>query len=166
MSNTATAPKPAAPAKPKATEIKPAEAPASEAKVEVQPNSAPAPRGGNSAYADEETREQVTQLMAHLRAKGFTRPSISAVTGYSDSQVWRAQNGKVHADEVEALLNFAKAAEAGEIKPPTNGVRKPKPEALQAKIDTVIGKLAELDPKATAATLRKALAEVKELLEA
>lgn len=192
MSNTATATKPAAPkpadpakansAKPKAPEAAPAPAPTptpkafdqvpeTDAKVEVQPNSAPAPRGGNSAYADETTRQQVVELMAYLRKAGFTRPSISAVTGYTDSQVWRAQNGKVHASEVEALLNFAKAAEAGEIQPPANGVRKPKLadleaqiNGLQAKIDAATAKLAELGEKPNVAQLRAAVKDVQATL--
>lgn len=165
MSNTATAPKPAAPqpnsAKPKAPESTPKaldNVPETDAKV------TPAPRGGNSAYADEQTRGQVTELMAWLRAQGFTRPSISAVTGYSDSQVWRAQNGKVHASEVEALLEFAKKAKSGEIKPPENGQRKPKVGELQAKIDAATTRLAELGDKASVAQLRAAVKDVQAAL--
>lgn len=172
MTNTATAPKPAAP---KANSVPKPAAPAKtpkqldnvpETDAKVEPQTAPAPRGGNSAYADEETRANVTKLMAHLRAKGFTRPSISAVTGFSDSQVWRAQNDKVHATEVETLLNFAKDVEAGKIQPPANGVRKPKVGELEAKINAVIAKIAELPEKANVTALRKALAEVKATLEA
>lgn len=172
MSNTATAPKPAAP---KANSPKPEapQAPQStpkaydnvpETDAKVQPTTAPAPRGGNSAYADEETRANVTALMAHLRSKGFTRPSISAVTGYSDSQVWRAQNNRVHASEVEALLDFAKKAESGEIKPPENGQRKPKVGDLQAKIDAAITRLAELPEKANVSQLRAAVKDVEAAL--
>lgn len=128
-----TAPKPQAPkkdaAKPAAPATKPVEAPATPA--------AKVDRTGNAAYAAESVRKQITDAMADLRAKGFTRPSISAVTGFSDSQVWRAQNDKVHTDEVPVIMAFIEKVVKGEVKPPTAG-RKPKVEDLQARIDRAL----------------------------
>jgi len=134
--------------------------------TKTRPAAKPAARTGNSAYADEDTRGKITQAMADLREKGFTRPSISAVTGFTDSQVWRAQNDRVHVSEVPVLLDFIEKVLKGEVKPPENGLRKPKAADLQGKIDAALARLGELDPKATVTALRKALTDVTETLSA
>lgn len=147
---TAPAPKPQAP------KGKAAAAPAPQP---VEAPAAPAPkvdRTGNAAYAAETVRKQITDAMADLRAKGFTRPSISAVTGFSDSQVWRAQNDKVHTDEVPVIMAFIEKVVKGEVKPPTAG-RKPKVEDLQARIDRAL---------ATLGSEAKTAAQFKKIVEA
>lgn len=157
-------PKPAA--TPKAFDTVPeTDAAPNSAKPDSKASDAPMP-SGNSAYATETVRKQITAAMADLRTKGFTRPSISAVTGFTDSQVWRAQNDKVHTSEVPVLMDFIKQVVDGKVKPPENGLRKPKAADLQAKIDAALQAVAELDPKATVTALRKAVAEVKTALEA
>ena len=161
--NTKARPKPAAP-KPKADASPSPKVPDNVPETDAAPK--PATTGGNSAYADAETRGKIKQAMADLREQGFTRPSISAVTGFTDSQVWRAQNDKVHASEVPALMAFIEKVVKGEVKPPANSQRKPKAPELQAKIDTALARLAELDPKATVTALRAAVAEAKATLEA
>lgn len=157
--------RPKAPAKPAAP--KPPATPKSLDNVpETDAAPKPATRGGNSAYADEETRAKIKQAMKDLEAKGFTRPSISAVTGFTDSQVWRAHNERVHTVEVPVLMDFIEKVVKGEIKPPENSQRKPKAPELQARIDAALTRLAELDPKATVTALRKAVADVEAALKA
>lgn len=147
-------PKPAAP-KPKAP-AKPAEAKAPEA-----PTPAPKPRGGNSAYAAESVRNQIRDAMKDLESKGFTRPSISAVTGFNDSTVWRAHNYKVHTDEVPVFMDFIAKVVAGEVKPPTSG-RKPKVDDLQARVAEAIDVLG--NEAKTAAQYRKIVDAALEIL--
>lgn len=130
------APKGKAPAKPAAKPVNvPADVPETDAAVDAKLDKAN--RTGNAAYAAESVRKQITDAMADLRAKGFTRPSISAVTNLSDSQVWRAQNDKVHTAEVPVIMAFIEKVVKGEVKPPTSG-RKPKVEDLQARIDRAL----------------------------
>lgn len=124
---------------------------------------ATASRGGNSAYAAETVRNDVAKAMHQLRDQGFTRPSISAVTGYTDSQVWRAFNGKVHASEVATFMDFIQKVVNGEVEPPARA-RKPKAEDLQAKIDAALAALA--DEAKTAAQYRAVVAKATELLSA
>lgn len=102
----------------------------------IAPAPAPrTPRTGNSAQADEVTRNQVKALMDELRAAGYTRPEISHYTGFNDSTVWRAQNAKVHTVELDTWMPFFKLFADKQLPPPNSASRKPKPEALQAKID-------------------------------
>lgn len=93
------------------------------------------PRTGNSAQADETTRQQVKALMDELRAAGYTRPEISHYTGFNDSTVYRAQNARVHTVELDVWMPFFKLFADKQLPPPNSASRKPKPEALQAKID-------------------------------
>lgn len=160
MSNTATKPrptaKPQAPEAPQA-EVKPTEAPA------PAPVAKPSKAGQNSAYAPEEVRAKLAERLLQMREDGWTRPAISAITGYNDSTVWRAFNLKAHTTEMETWVNFIQEVDAGTHKPPTSG-RKPKPEALQAKIDAAVAKLG--DEAKTAAQYRKIVEETLALLTA
>lgn len=163
MTATATKPKPAAP-KPSAS-AKADTAPKTDTPAPT-PNSAPAKAAPPSSYAPDEVRAKLVEKLAQLRADGWTRPAISAITGFSDSQVWRAQNDRVHTVELDRWVTFVQEVDEGKHKPPAGSVPKPKVADLQAKISAAVTRLAELDPKATAATLRKALADVKAELEA
>jgi hypothetical protein len=149
-----------APAKPTKPAPKPATPPAQD--PVVTPAVPPAPRTGNSAYADEETRTKIVQAMNDLKAKGFTRPSISAVTNLSDSQVWRAQNYKIHTSEVPVIMDFIAKVVAGDVQPPAGNVRKPKVEQLLARVNEAIQVLGN-DAK-TAAQYRKIVAAAQEIL--
>lgn len=100
----------------------------------------PAPRPvrtGNSAYAPEDDRATVKAIMDQLREAGYTRPEISHYTGFSDSQVWRAQNNKVHTVELTTWMPFFERFAKKELPPPNSASRKPKPEALQARLAEV-----------------------------
>lgn len=157
-------PKPAAP-KPQAPKADASPSPKVPANV---PETDAAPKATNSPpanYAAESVRNQVTEAMAKLRAQGFTRPSISAVTGLSDSQVWRAQNGRVHTAEVPVIMDFVKQVVDGKVQPPANGVRKPKAADLQAKLDAAIDKIANSEAK-TAAQYKALVADLQATLEA
>lgn len=126
------------------------EAPAPEATPEVVPPpvapTAPAPRVGNAAWAPEKERDMVKGIMHELRAAGYTRPELSVLTGFNDSTVWRAQNGKVHTVEIDTWMDkvFApfRSGELLKTNPPAKSLKAPKPEVLQAKIAEVEAKIA------------------------
>lgn len=106
------------------------------APVVTPPVPAPRPtRTGNSAYAPEADRRAVKAIMDELRTAGYTRPEISHYTGFSDSQVWRAQNEKVHTVELDTWMPFFKLFADKQLPPPNSASRKPKPEALLAQIE-------------------------------
>lgn len=180
MTATATQAKPAAPkAKDPAPKPTAPEAPA-QPNPEATPEATPAPapsapvsrKGQNSAYAPDDVRNALGLKLYALREVGWTRPAITAITGYNDSTVWRAFNAKAHTTEMPTWIEFLKGVEAGTHQPPTSG-RKPKPAeleakiaAVQAKIDAALAKLAELPDKANVTALRATVADVKATLEA
>jgi hypothetical protein len=162
-----TAPKPAGPKpapKPKAPTAKPAATPKQLDNVpetDAAPKPAKVDRTGNAAYAPLAERTGVTNIHATLRKAGWTRPAISALTGFNDSQVWRAQNDKVHTSEIDQWMTFFARVTAGEVKPPTSG-RKPKVEDLQARIDRALATLG--DEAKTAAQYRRLIERVEQTL--
>lgn len=107
---------------------------------------APAPRTGNAAWADKDVREMVGQFMDALRVEGYTRPELSAITGYNDSTVYRAQRRKVHTHEVEHWMNLVfepyKNGTLLQTNPPAKSLKTPKPEVLLAKIGDIEAKIA------------------------
>lgn len=170
MSNTATKARPAAP--------KPGPRP--ETKPDVKPEATPkqvdnvpemdAPvrtskKGQNSAYAPTEVRAKLVERLEQMKADGWTRPAISAITGFSDSQVWRAQNLKAHTTELDQWVAFIKEVDEGKHQPPAPR-RKAKPEELQAKINKALEALAQLGDKPNVTALRAAVTEVKDALTA
>lgn len=157
------APKPQAPKpEPKADE-KPSQVPADV--PETNAPAKPGKAGQNSAYAPEEVRAKLAERLLQMREDGWTRPAISAITGFTDSQVWRAQNNKAHTTELDKWVAFIQEVDAGKHQPPAPK-RKPKPEELQARIDAALAKLAELPEKANVTALRAAVAEAKAALTA
>ena len=122
---------------PEATDVAPTEDPATEAPRPViklvQP--VPAQRTGNAAWPADEVRTEVQGYMAELRAAGYTRPELQQFTEYNDSTVWRAQNGKVHATEVDTWRTLYQLFANGTLPAPAASLRKPKVADLQAKIE-------------------------------
>lgn len=151
---TTTVTKPATPKAPKSQATKPAPTP--EAK------SAAAPRT-NSAYADETTRAKVTEAMANLGEKGFTRPEISAHTGLTKGAVWRLQNSKAHADEVPTIEAFIARVLTGEVKPEVRA-KAPNAQELRDRLERVTELLAAHDAQKTVTALRKLIGETLEVL--
>lgn len=134
-----TAPKPAAP-KGKGPAPKPVEAktPANPApKPEPTPEPAVKVVEVPSGYAAESVRNQLHAALGKLREEGWTRPMIRKYTDFTDSQVWRGQNLKVHTVELDRWFAFLKRVTDGEIKPDAPA-RKPKAEDLQPKIDAAV----------------------------
>jgi transcriptional regulator with XRE-family HTH domain len=131
----------------------PKPAPAPEVKPEA-PKAAPT----NSAYADEATRAKVTQAMADLNERGFTRPQLAEAMGMTLGAVWRAQNDKVHTAEVATIEALIKKVLDGELQPTTRA-RKPKAEDLAAQIDRATEVLKAHDAAKTVTQLRKLVAE-------
>lgn len=170
---TTTAPKPAAPKdkaepktapKPKATPKQVDNVPETDATPAPAPAAKSSKAGQNSAYAPENVRAKLAERLLQMREDGWTRPAISAIIDYTDSQVWRAFNLKAHTSEMETWAKFIQEVDAGTHKPPTSG-RKPNPAELQARIDAALAKLANPDAK-TAAQYRAVIAEAKAALEA
>lgn len=157
-----TAPKPGPKPGPKGKAPAPKPAAKPEAPA-TAPEAAPkaASRTGNSAYAAESVRNKIAESLDKLRGDGWTRPAISAVTGYTDSQVWRAFNRKVHEAEVPTILDFFQQVVDGKVKPPTSG-RKPKIEELQARVTEAIELLS--NEAKTAAQYRKIVDAALEVL--
>lgn len=182
MSNTATAPQSAD-----------VETPAPEAPVEATtPEIAPAPKAldnvpetdaapksvapsTNSNYAPKEVRQALADLLEDLRSKGWTRTAIIAVTGFSDSQVWRGQNLKAHNSEMARWVEFTEGVKAKRHLPPAPKSKKAQAAAeakaledavatMSAKIDAAIARLG--DEAKTTAQYKKVVQETLELLSA
>lgn len=147
---TTTATKPATAAKKASAKGKETPAPAATPEVKAAPT--------NSAYADEATREKVTQAMADLGERGFTRPQLAAATGMTLGAVWRAQNNKVHTAEVATIEALIKRVLDGELQPTTRA-RKPKAEDLVARIDGANAVLQTVGEAKTVTQLRKLVAD-------
>lgn len=154
------APKPKAPA----SAPKPAANPAPEAKAEAKVE-APAPtKGGNSNYAAESVRNELAAALKKLTVEeGWTRPMISKLTGFTDSQVWRGYNLKVHQSEMDTWKDFLSKVTSGEYKA-DKPARKPKADDLQAKIDAALTALGT--EAKTVAQYRKVLEDAKAALSA
>lgn len=90
-------------------------------------------RTGNSQWAPESVRNDIARAMRNLTARGFTRPSLIKATGMTDSQLWRAQNAKVHQHEVPAILDLIKRVVDGDLTPPASR-RKLTVEDLQEQL--------------------------------
>lgn len=136
-------PNPAAPEVPEPTDgasndATPAEPEADEVDVFAQLDATPTrtvtrARTGNSQWAPESVRNKIKTAMAQLTARGFTRPSLIKATGMTDSQLWRAQNGKTHQREVPAIMNLIERVVNGDLQPPASR-RKATVEDLEAQL--------------------------------
>lgn len=158
---TKTAPKPAAPA---------AKASAKVAKPAAKPADQPAPKPTaprvNPAYAAESVRKTVTRAMADLGAKGFTRPAISQHTGMTLGAVWRAQNDKVHTEEVRVIEAFVEQVLAGEVEPPRRAPVKVSAAQLQERVANATEVLRTQDQAKTVTALRKLVNDALAALDA
>jgi hypothetical protein len=148
------------------------EAPANPAPAPVVPvvvPVAPAPRTGNAAWASEHDRKVIADLHAAIRAVGYTRPMVSAVTGFNDSTVWRAQNHKAFTIELPAWLAYFQALprdEAGNFLPaPGSKQAKPKIEDVQRELDAVRADLQAKIDAAVAALSTEDAKSIKQLRE-
>lgn len=109
-----------------------------------------------------EVRESAAQSLGQAaldaRAAGWTRPELAALTGLTVAQVWRVEQGRVHADEFDAVdAALAKIAK-GEVQP-KSAARPVNP--LQARLDAVQDVIAGLPQNATKAQLWEALAAIQ-----
>lgn len=91
-------------------------------------------KGGNSLSAPAEQAALVKAGMDQLKDAGYTRPELQRFTGFNDSQVWRAQNEKVHTTELGTWVTLFEKFKAGELDAPAAASRKPKVEDLQVRI--------------------------------
>jgi hypothetical protein len=146
------------------------EAPANPAPAPVAPvvvPAAPAPRTGNAAWASEADRKMIAELHAAIRAVGYTRPMISAATGFNDSRVYLAQHAKAQLHEVAAWLEYFKSLprdEAGNFLPaPGSRQAKPKIEDVQRELDAVRADLQAKIDAAVAALSTEDAKSIKQL---
>lgn len=155
------------------TATKTAPAPKARAKAPKKETPAPAPqeataaptKPANSAYADEATRAKVTQAMADLNERGFTRPQLSAATGMTLGAVWRAQHDRVHTAELPVIEELIKKVLDGELVPTTRP-RKARAEDLVVKIEHANEVLNRAGEAKTVTALRKLVADALEALNA
>lgn len=89
---------------------------------------------GQAAWAPFKERVDIVAIMWQLRTDGWERPAISALTGFNDSTVYRAQRGRTHVTEVDAWLDFFAKVADGTHKPPVGKGRKRSVELVQARV--------------------------------
>jgi len=151
------------------TSSTPTPAPEAPAPAPVVVPVAPAPRTGNAAWASEADRKVIADLHALIRAAGYTRPMISAVTGFNDSRVYLAQRAKAQLHEVQPWLAYFQSLprdEAGNFLPaPGSRQAKPKIEDVQRQLDEVRADLQAKIDAAVAALSTEDAKSIKQLRE-
>jgi hypothetical protein len=109
-------------------------------------------------YADPDVALQVAGRLTNAKIKGFTRPMLCELTGMNGSAVWRAQNGRIHPDEVAAVTGVLDRIESGEVAPPERAtharVRRATRADLQARAARADALLAETDNVKTVREVR------------
>lgn len=111
-------------------------------------------------YADADTAQAVADRLAAARAKGFTRPAVMELTGYTASAIWRAENGRVHPGEVATVTAALDRVESGDVAPPErrNGGRA-RVADLEARLDATCRDLKDaVETEKSLASLRKRVA--------
>lgn len=153
------------------TDVKPAE---SKPKPEVDPSADVKARlaelglpftvqeTGQAAWAPFQERANIVAIMWQLRTDGWERPAISALTGFNDSTVYRAQRGKTHTGEVDAWLDFFGKVADGTHKLPSGKGQRRSVEDVQARVGEAIDVLA--NPAKTVAQYRKLIEAAQEIL--
>ncbi len=76
-------------------------------------------------YADRSYADKIALRLEGAKQKGLTRPALMDLTGTNGSAVWRAQNGKIHPDEVTTFESVLDKIESGEIPAPERKERVP-----------------------------------------
>lgn len=94
-----------------------------EVQAEVQAE-APAAPAAPARYADEDTAKAIADRLAAIKTAGWTRPMLMAVMDMNGSAVWRAQNKKIHPDEVATVTKALNRIESGELTPPAKPVNR------------------------------------------
>lgn len=113
-------------------------------------------------------RNAVTQTLAHLGEKGWTRPDIRKALAQlgnelTDSAVYRAQRDRVHTREVPVWKEFFAAVDAGTVAP-SQKARKLNAKDIVDRATEAAKVLASLGERPNAQAMREALAQIAELL--
>lgn len=119
------------------------------------------PEVGQAAWAPFRERADIVAIMWQLRRDGWERPAISALTGFNDSTVYRAQRGRTHTGEVDAWLEFFSQVANGTHKPPA-GRRKQSVEDVRARVGEALDVLG--NEAKTATQYRKLIEAAQEIL--
>lgn len=98
-------------------------------------------RRGNQAWLDNETLANFNALMAAFKEAGYTRPEINEMTGFTPAAVWRAERGRVHADELDIWLELFRLHGEGKLPASAASLRPPKPAELKARISALEDRL-------------------------
>lgn len=116
-----------------------------------------------AAFAPEADRVAIQRKLGVLKDAGWARPQIREITKLSDSQVWRAQQGKAHTVELPVWNAFFALVDSGEVKPVTRGRKATAKEMLaqMQKAAQLLGSVAQLTK---AADIKKVVAEALALV--
>lgn len=110
---------------------------------------------------ESEVRESAAQSLAtatlEARQAGWTRPELAELTGLTVAQVWRVEQGRVHADEFDVVDAALAKIVRGEVQP--KSAAKPR-DARQARIDAALAAIDVTPKNATKSELWGALAAV------
>lgn len=143
-----------------------------------EPSPAPSPQTGDKR-ASKEVRAQVAERLEALKGT-WSRAAIAAALyertgderwGGPDAErktagqgpVWRAQNYKIHTDEVDAVLAFLDDVEAGKVEPPSRS-RANTVKELQQKVEDALLELSGDVTKLKLAELREAVLAARRAL--
>jgi transcriptional regulator with XRE-family HTH domain len=114
----------------------------------------------------DEVRESAAQALAQAalaaRQAGFTRPELAQLTGLTTAQVWRVEQGRVHADEFDAVDAVMAKIAQGELQP----AKAQRVEPRQAKINAALEIFKAVEGNATKAQLWGALVAMRDALHA
>lgn len=143
-------------------------------------------RTGNSAWVDGEVRRDFDAMLASFKEARYSRPEITEMTtqlarqlsgdpnaaGLTPAAIWRAENGKVHAGELDlwtALFGlFADEKlppSAASLRPPKAADLKARIEALEERLNRVAEVLATEDVK-TVKQYREVVDAAREIVTA
>lgn len=108
----------------------------------AEPTAAPAPVAAlpekpvvaSGRYADPETLKAIANGLDRAKAKGWTRPALSALTELNGSAVWRAQNHKTQVGEVDLWLYTIKQIDEGKVQMPERAVARTGPRVTRDSI--------------------------------
>ncbi len=138
--------------------------------VDVPSASVEAPESGasnDSRYAPEDVAQEVADRVKAAREAGWSRTRLQELVeveggSMKGSALWRAEQGRVHAAEINYLVPVLDKIESGELTLPTKPVKDP--GALQARIDAALTLLEGHEAVKGVGNLRELLTGVDEAL--
>jgi hypothetical protein len=118
-----------------------------------------------AAFAPADQREAIAGILAQMKADGWSRPMISAITGFNDSTVWRAQRAKTHTIEVKRWNAFLQGVKDGTYRP-TEKARKGNVKDQLARAQRAAATLARVNELRPSKAIREVVDAALALLPA